>query len=105
MGRYILHKDGAYNIYSTVVDAPLFDEPVTIGELREYIRGEYGDQGIRELAVRLERAHLTGCSGHGETLESCLVCNRAGPREKEMTLDDFVRLFLTLDDDKEQGDE
>ncbi|KKN87480.1 hypothetical protein LCGC14_0259350 [marine sediment metagenome] len=26
MPQYILHKDGAYNIYSTIVDAPLFKE-------------------------------------------------------------------------------
>jgi hypothetical protein len=97
MPQLIIHKDGAYNIFSTVVDACHYEPALTLGELTEVIRFEQGQNGIDQLPARLERAHRTGCSSlGGETLEECICCNRAGPNESRLSFDDFVARFLTL---------
>ena len=57
MAHYIIHKNGAYNIYSTNVDAPLFEPAMTITQLRKYVREKYGKNGLLRLSDRLERAH------------------------------------------------
>lgn len=97
MGQLILHKDGAYQIYTTVADGACFERALTLDELTEYIRQELGEAGLRELPQRLERAHKTGCSSmHGMTLAECLVANRAGENESELSFDEFVTRYLTL---------
>jgi hypothetical protein len=54
-------------------------------------------KAIDALPARLERAHKTGCSSlHGETLEQCIVCNRAGPDESEVPAAEFIKRWLTL---------
>ena len=62
MPAFIIHKDGAYNVFSTVVDACYFEPALTLDELREWYRPEYGEAGMRVLPARLERAHSTGSS-------------------------------------------
>ena len=97
MGHYILHKDGAYNIYSTIVDAPLHDNAMTLDELTEEIGCEHGQSGVRQLPDRLDRAHRNGTSAMNYTnLADCVSLNRAGENESELTLDEFVARFLTL---------
>jgi hypothetical protein len=97
MADLILHKAGAYNLYTTVADGPCFESALTLDQLREYIREQYGQSGIDRLHGRLERAHKNGCSSMlGETLEECIACNRAGPNEAHISLDEFVARYLTL---------
>ena len=61
MGQLILHKDGAYQIYTAVADGACFESALTLEELTEYIRQELGEAGLRELPHRVER--LVGHSG------------------------------------------
>ena len=96
MAQLILHKDGAYNIFSTIVDAPIYDSAITLNQLTDVIRHEHGEEGIRGLTGRLNRAHETGCSGYNETLETCILGNRAGENESELSVDDFIAKYLTL---------
>lgn len=97
MGQLILHKDGAYQIYTTVADGPCFESALTLEELTRYIREEFGAEGLRELPQRLERAHKTGCSHMlGMTLAECISANRAGENESELSFDEFVTRYLTL---------
>ena len=97
MPTLILHKDGAYNLYTTVADGPCYDTALTLDELKEVLRFEGGQSAIDDLPARLERAHKTGCSSlHGETLEQCIVCNRAGPDESEVPAAEFIKRWLTL---------
>lgn len=104
MPQLILHKDGAYQLYSTVSDAPRYDRALTLDELKEELRRSGGQAAIDALPARLERAHKTGCSGcGGETLEECITCNRAGPDESEVPLDEFVRRWLTLPPEQKAG--
>jgi hypothetical protein len=96
MPQYIIHKDGAYNIFTTIADGACYDGALTLEQLREVIKDEYGEQGMRDLPARLERAHESGCSGRGWTLDDCIDSNRQGPNEKRMPKDEFVRRYLTL---------
>jgi hypothetical protein len=97
MPKLILHKDGAYNIYTTVSDGACYESALTLEQLEQVIRFEQGEEGVIGLPVRLERAHKTGCSAlDGMTLEECISCNRSGPNEKELSLSEFVAKYLTL---------
>lgn len=97
MANVILHKDGAYQVYTTIGDGPCFESALTLAQLTEYIQQELGAAGLRDLPQRLERAHRTGCSSAlGLTLEEVLATNRAGPKEKALSVEDFVRRYLTL---------
>lgn len=97
MPQLILHKDGAYNLYTTVADGACYESALTLEQLEEALRFEGGQRAIDELPARLERAHRTGCSAmSGETLEDCISCNRAGPNETRLTVEEFVRQYLTL---------
>ena len=97
MPAYIIHHDGAYNLYSTISDGCWFEHGITLEQLHDVIGEEHGRQGsIDELPARLERAHETGCSGFGWTLDQCISGNRAGTNESEVPRDEFIRKFLTL---------
>ncbi len=100
MSQLILHKDGAYQIYSTISDGPYYVTALTLKQLRTHIRKTYGESGIRDLPQRLERAHRTGCSSvENMSLSDVIACNRAGPEESELSLDEFVAQHMTLPED------
>lgn len=96
MPRYIIHKEGVYNLYSTVVDAPCYVHGLTLDQLKIAIEDERSQKGLDDLPERLERAHATGCSSFLETLEECIVTNRAGENETELSYEEFVNRFLTI---------
>ena len=94
MPKLILHKDGAYNLYTTVADGACYESALTLKQLRKAIELEHGQAGLQS---RLDRAHKTGCSSmHGETLAECISCNRAAPGEAHLSFDEFVQRYLTL---------
>ena len=96
MGHLLIQKDDVWNIWSTVVDAPLYERGMTREELTEVIRYEHGAAGVRELGPRIARALKTGCSHIGGwTLEECIECNRAGPRESRLSLEDLIAQYLS----------
>jgi hypothetical protein len=99
MPQFIINRGGAYNIYSTIVDAPLFNDAFTLAELRQYILDEHGRMGLDGLPRRLERANKTGTSEHNSSLEGSIFLNRAGPGESELPVDEFVAQYLTLKED------
>lgn len=95
MGQYILNRGDAYNIWSDVVDACFFESALTIDQLREHIRDEFGPQGLEQLPARLERAHKTGCSAlAGGTVEELA---RFWARVHKQDAATFVPRFLTLE--------
>lgn len=97
MPQLILHKDGAYQLYSTVSDGPCFDHALTLAELQEALHFEGGQRAIDKLPAQLARAHATGCSSTtGMTLLECISCNRAGQNEKEVEPEEFISRWLTL---------
>ncbi len=105
MPQLIIHLNGAYNIYSTVSNGPHYESALTLTELEDEIRFEFGKKGIQELPERLERAHKTGCSSrNGYTLADCISGNRSGPGETELLFDEFVKKYLTLSDNNNHDD-
>ena len=96
MPHYIIHKDGAYNVFSTIVDAPLFASALTEQQLREWHRQQFGEVGETYIEARLARARETGCSGNGWTLKECIDGNRAGRGERRLPEEVFLRRYLTL---------
>lgn len=100
MANYILYKDGAYNLWSTIVDAPLYDRALTLQELKKILLSEGGESAISDLPARLVRSHATGCSAiFGGTLEDCVSVNRAGPNETCTPYDEFVQKYLTVSEE------
>ena len=87
MAHFILHHDGAYNVWSTVVDAPCYESALTLDQLR----------AVEPVtADRLDRAHEDGCSSYHDSLDDCISFNRAGENESALPRDEFIRRFLTL---------
>lgn len=96
MGQFIIHRQGAYNIFSTVSDRCLLPRAVTLQGLEAYTKEHYGSAGMQDLLLRLARAHETGCSAHDCTLDEVIEGNRAGPQECELPRLLFISRFLTL---------
>ena len=95
MPQFIVYHEGKYNIHSTVSDGPYFSSGLTLDQLTHYIKEEFGNRGLTDLPARLKRAHATGCSGLPKmTLEECLSCNRAGPRERHLSTKEYIDKFL-----------
>lgn len=97
MPQLILHKDGAYQLYTTVADGPCYEQALTLEELTEVLRMDGGEAAVAALPQRLARAHRTGCSSvHGTTLSECIANNRAGPGESRVSEEEFIARWLTL---------
>lgn len=99
MPTYIIHKDGAFNMFSTVDNNPIFEPACTLEELREWYREEFGRKGLEdELPSRLERAIATGCSAMPglEDLDYCIKYNHSGKNGKPLPRAEFIRRFLTI---------
>lgn len=95
MGRFIVKIKDRYFEWSTIVDAPI-TKGMSKRQLEEYIKAEYGRQGLEKLAERLNRVESTGTSAHGETLETVLSHNRAGPNESEISAEVIYRLYCPM---------
>lgn len=95
MPNYIVHHNGAYNFYTTIADGACYESALTIEQVTEIVQREAGEEGLRQLPYRLQRAQQHGCSS-GESLADTLVCNRAGENESELTEQEFIDRFLTL---------
>lgn len=94
MGEIVCHHNGWYNIYQTTSDLFLFNEPISIDQLKKYIKDKFGKQGIKELPDRLHRAHKRGCSVYpGENLEHMLMCNTAGKNGASLSFKGCIYQF------------
>jgi hypothetical protein len=97
MAYYLHHHNGAWNVYSTVVDSPLFSEALTQEELEVWYKAEYGRSGMVGLPQRIARTLEKGTSSHfSNNLRDCLEGNHAGPAGTELPFDEYVAKFLTL---------
>jgi len=102
MADFIIHHDGAYNVFGTIADGVHYVSALTLDQLKELMREQYGTRGMEHFDLRLERAHRTGCSGHDWTLDDCIAANRwTGDGEGPpgcMPREEFIRRYLTLPD-------
>lgn len=92
MPAYIVHKDGVYNIFTTVADGFYFESGLTSEQLFDYIRGSQGQSGVDGLPKRIERAIKNGSSSIlGHTLEDLAECNNEG-----LSVDECIEKYMTL---------
>lgn len=92
MAAYIVHKDGVYNIYTTVSEGFYFESGLTINELFDYIRASQGQIGVDQLPERIERSIIQGSSSKmGYTFEDLAACNA-----ERLSVDDCVEKYMTL---------
>ena len=84
MSELIIHRNGVYNIYSSVSDGPYFESGLTIEQLTLWTKEKYGNVGLERLPGSLERAHLKGSSGlSGRTLADTIASNVEGLTEDQ----------------------
>lgn len=96
--RYILHHEGLFFEWSTVVDAPV-TQAMTEAEFRSYFLRLHGDHLESDLEERLARAKATGCSAaEGFSLADIVSQNRAGPNEACLSVEEVLALVMTPDD-------
>ena len=80
-----------YLEWSSVTDAP-GTYGMTLDELREYIKEEYGNEGLRELPERLRRVEEFGTSRWPRaSVEEVVDSNKAGEGGTSLTLDEIYR--------------
>jgi hypothetical protein len=97
MPSYIVKIDNFYLEWSTVVDAPT-TFGMSLDEFKEYYQEEYGKRAMSELSQRLERVEEQGVSSYlDNSLEDLVLCNRAGPKETELSLNRIKQAFCDRD--------
>jgi hypothetical protein len=96
MARYIIHHEGVFNIYSTVVDAPLFTCGLSERHVIQQMVQMNAGSGQEQVYKMVERAMKHGTSEPGSTLRQTIACNRAGPHEAEVPFDEFLKQYLTI---------
>jgi len=101
MARVILHKDGRFNVYDTVLCRPLFSQGMDEREmLDELMRPQQllGDLGKRPLQ-KLERAKKYGSSEVpgivGTGLEHHLNTHLVAQQGVRLTEAEFIKTFLS----------
>lgn len=94
MSKYIVHHEGQFLEWSTVVDAPITFAN-SLSDFEAYYREEYGEAGMIGLPVRIERAIKNGTSAVPDmSLKELVRDNRAGPNETKLSLKDVIRFFF-----------
>ena len=92
MPRHIVHYNGLFGEWSTVVDAPV-SMLLSREKFTAYYH-RYGDKIVEELPERLARAEKNGTSCYGEeSFESLIELNRAGPKESCLTFAQIIKLM------------
>lgn len=92
MPHHIVKIGDRYCEWSTVIDAPV-TSLVVLSEFRRWYRKEYGDSSMEDFKTRVARAKKTGTSAIGTDLKSLLSCNRAGPGEAYLTVEEIKERY------------
>lgn len=96
MPAYIIHHNGAYNIYTTIADGTYWDEGITLEELCEYLKEEmsHGNLSTFILEGRIQRANEKGCSSYDHDLDDIIRIHNL--YNEEMTREQFIEQYLTI---------
>lgn len=90
-----LERDGdvRYMEWSSITDGPR-TYLMVLETFRDYYRAEYGQDGMRGLSARIERADRFGTSHlYDRSLDDAIGYNRAGPFETQLTTDEIWVLY------------
>ncbi len=94
MPRIIVHHDGHFFEWSTVVDAPT-THAMPRDEFEDYYRDVYGEAAMAELPRRLGKAVQTGTSSYSHaSAEELIAGNRAGPGETALSFEEVILLVM-----------
>jgi hypothetical protein len=93
MPRFIIKIEDKYFEWSTIVDAPV-TYGMTEQELRDYIKEEYGNQGLEGLPDRLKRVARQGTSCLSDCpIDDLLTHNRAGDNDSRLTKEEIYAKY------------
>lgn len=83
-----------YMEWSTILDAP-YTFGCTLQEFKKYYKKQYGIAGLREFDRAFPRIEATGCSSMTgiDTVNSLILCNRAGKNERKLTMEQILHNF------------
>ena len=101
MAHVIIHKDGVFNVYTTIADGAIYESGLNEDQLYEHFQRTDPTAMLPEnkaaLITRVERAKVKGTSSllH-KTLHDTILCNRAGAEETHLSDEDFIKQFLTI---------
>jgi hypothetical protein len=94
VGRFLVKLDDSYLEWSTISDGPC-TYGMTLDELREYVRAEQGNEGLRELPRRLARVEAKGTSAFdAENADDVIWLNRAGPQETPLHREEIIEFYV-----------
>lgn len=94
MAQTIIHKDGAFNIYCSVMDKPVFSHGVKAQIVYDYLLDKASD----EISGRLSLAMDLGTDSRVcMDVDHVVNCNCAGENETNISTAEFVKRFLTLE--------
>lgn len=92
MGWFIVRHENLYQVWSTVVDAPITGV-CSLAGLKKFWKEELGRRGLEDL----ERDIAQEAAGNGRvfrTVEEAQVCNRAGKGGTSMTVEQIVDYYF-----------
>jgi len=92
MGRALIHENGKFFEWSTVVDAPV-TYAMTREEAIEHCLNRH-NLSRKEALLRIQRAEATGTSALGGWLSKGGIAeyNRAGPNESHLPWPEIIKL-------------
>ncbi len=94
MSKMLIKIEHWYFEWSTIADAPT-TKGMELPLLAYHIAESYGESGLRDLPMRLDRIRQTGTSSiDGTTLDELLSANRAGPGEKHLTAEELLAQYV-----------
>lgn len=92
MGHYIIHHEGVFNIWSTIIDSPIYESGFNFETLKELHSKIYN---IPLPHSRLARALKNGSSSLlGETLDGLIAHNHAGENGSQLSKEEFIKKYL-----------
>ena len=94
MPKCLIKIKDKYFEWSTVSDSPT-TPGMSGAELRQYIKDEYGEDGLQKLPRRLIRIGVRGHSLNDPsyTVQDIIELNRAGENESYLTIDEIYELY------------
>lgn len=92
MPQYVIYKNGAYNIYSTILKGCYFESALSRKQMVSYL----SSQNIAKPEQRVQKAEETGTSARTMTLTDIVnQSNLNMPPEYQLTFEQFVEKYLT----------
>jgi len=90
MNQIILYRQGAYQVYDPELRCAVFSSALTLIEIVQHLREEFGSKIFRTLHQLFDAAYLTGCSDGSKLFATILNNNH------RLTPEQFVGKYLSL---------